>query len=420
MKKLIVMLNIILFLVLANSVFSQTQNKKNVVQTKNSCLTCHKEDDNMPDDYNPNNVHASVGLNCVDCHGGDSTSDDEDIAMSKAKGFVGAPEKTEIPQFCGKCHSNINYMRKYNPRAETDQVSQYYTSVHGKQLKKGDENVAACTDCHTAHSIFKVNNPQSTVYALNVPGTCNKCHGDAKLISKYKLNPNIYEEYSNSVHGIALLKNKDTGAPACNDCHGNHGAMPPGVNSIANVCGLCHVNNLKYFEASKMGKAFKEEDYHGCEECHGNHGIKKPTDDFIGVSDKAVCINCHDEGEDGYIVAETIHGELKKLTSMYDSAKVKLSEVKKIGMDDVDISFILKDVHQSIIKARTKVHTFDTVQVAKVVNTGLKTAFKAIKKADDEISDYHTRTNGFGIATGIFLILIILIYLKLKTIEKKQ
>jgi hypothetical protein len=35
---------------------------------------------------------------------------------------------------------------------------------------------------------------------------------------------NQYEKFARSVHGIALLKKHDSGAPACNICHGNHGA----------------------------------------------------------------------------------------------------------------------------------------------------------------------------------------------------
>src|SRR5688572_12273090 len=39
------------------------------------------------------------------------------------------------------------------------------------------------------------------------------------------------EKFKGSVHGEALLKNRDMAAPTCNDCHGNHGAAPPGATS---------------------------------------------------------------------------------------------------------------------------------------------------------------------------------------------
>ena len=49
-----------------------------------------------------------------------------------------------------------------------------------------------------------------------------------------------FADYQKSVHYAALTKGNDLSAPTCNDCHGNHGAAPPGVGSVANVCGTCH------------------------------------------------------------------------------------------------------------------------------------------------------------------------------------
>ena len=385
-------------------------------------MNCHKSDENLPDDFKSYDVHITAGLTCADCHGGDPTSDDEDIAMSKKNGFVGVPSRKDIPQFCGRCHSDFKFMKNYRPEVETDQVKQYYTSIHGIQLKKGDKNVAVCTSCHTAHSILPPKDPRSSVYALNVPATCNKCHGDKKLMDKYNLPSDIYKKYVNSVHGIDLLKNKDvTGAPACNDCHGNHGATPPGVSSIVNVCGTCHVNNYNYFKASKMGKDWEgDNDYHGCVTCHNNHDIKKPNDSFVGVGDDALCSDCHDKGDKGYEEAKKIHQELTNLSTLYDSAKVKLIKVKQLGMDDISIGFMLKDAHQAMIKARTTVHTFSSAKVAELTVPGIKIANNAIKKADEEISDYHTRRYGLGAATIAILILIIGLYLKLKGLNKPE
>ena len=77
-------------------------------------------------------------------------------------------------------------------------------------------------------------------------------------MGKYNIDINVYQDFSNGVHGVALLENRDIGAPSCNDCHGNHGATPPGINSISNVCGMCHVSNVNFFKESTMGEAFNE------------------------------------------------------------------------------------------------------------------------------------------------------------------
>ncbi len=416
MKKRLIYLTLIILPAFAINNFAQNEKK---LDKTDQCVACHSENDMLPADYSDYDVHRHADLSCSGCHGGDKTSSDQDVAMSPAKGFIGVPDKKDIPKFCGKCHSSINVMRTYQPRIATDQVEQYYTSMHGKRLIAGDKNVAECTSCHTAHSILPAGDPRSTVYALNVPKTCNKCHGNKELMDKYKLPSNQMEEYSKSVHGIELLEKKDTGAPACNDCHGNHGAMPPGVNSISHVCGTCHVNNMNYFSASPMAKPFEELDYHGCEQCHGNHGVKKTNDGMIGIGENSVCIDCHSEGDAGYLTAQVISSYLFKFNSEYNLAEKKLLEVRDKGMNDVEIGFLLQDANQDLIQSRTLVHTFDTTQVGAKIKDGFNITNKAIKLADAQIDEYYTRRNGFAAATAIFLIIAIGLLLKIRELKKQ-
>lgn len=403
--------------------FILAQNK--TVSTKESpkedrCYSCHKEIENLPKDFSENDTHRHANLACSSCHGGDPNSDDQEIAMSPSKGFVGIPKRKDIPKFCGKCHSNINVMRVYQPRIATDQVEQYYTSVHGKKLLTGDENVAECSSCHTAHSIFAAKDPRSSVHKSNVPNTCNKCHGNSDLMKKYNLPSNALEEYSKSVHGEALLKNKDLGAPACNDCHGNHGAMPPGITSISHVCGTCHASNMEYFNATKMSKAFEEQDFHGCEQCHGNHAILKPNDEMIGVGKESKCIDCHSSGDEGYAVSQKIYSSLTQLKNSYDAANAKYLEVRQKGMNDVEIGFQLQDAKQALIQSRTLIHTFDSAKVKAKTSEGLTFSAKASMLAQKEIDEYYTRRNGFAIATLAFLVFVIALYFKIKDKEKSK
>ncbi|MCL4551867.1 MAG: cytochrome c3 family protein, partial [Bacteroidetes bacterium] len=398
----------------------KTDNKTKQTPKVDNCLSCHKDIDDMPQGYSDYDVHRQAGLTCASCHGGDPSSTDQEVAMSPAKGYFGVPKRKDIPKFCGKCHSNIEYMRIYQPRIATDQVAQYYTSMHGKKLITGDENVAECTSCHTAHGILPVKDPRSTVYKLNIPSTCNKCHGNSELMKKYNLPSNQLEEYSKSVHGIALLKQNDLGAPACNDCHGNHGAMPPGITSIAHVCGMCHSSNMEYFNATKMAKAFAEQDFHGCEQCHGNHGVQKPTDDMVGVGKNSKCVDCHDKGDVGYVAAEKIEGEIVQLKNSFDTATSKWEEVRQKGMNDVDIGFLLQDAKQDLIQSRTLVHTFDPAKVVVKTKDGMDITNKAIMLSDKEISEYYTRRNGFAAATLAFLVIVIALYLKIKDKEKRK
>ncbi|TSA30797.1 MAG: hypothetical protein D4R68_00020 [Ignavibacteriales bacterium] len=410
----------ITILFLFGFVLSEKKGDKTKQGTKvDQCFACHKEIENLPKDFSENDIHRHANLSCFSCHGGDPNSDDQDIAMSPSKGFVGTPKRKDIPKFCGKCHSNINIMRVYQPRIATDQVEQYYTSVHGKKLLAGDENVAECSSCHTAHSILPAKDPRSSVYALNVPNTCNKCHGNSTLMKNYNIPVNQLEEYSKSVHGIALLKNKDISAPACNDCHGNHGATPPGLKSISHVCGTCHVSNMEYFNTTRMAKAFEEQDFHGCEQCHGNHGVQKPNDEMIGVGKDSKCIDCHTEGDKGFAVSKKIYSSLTDLKNKYDAANAKYLEVRQKGMNDVEIGFQLQDAKQALIQSRTLIHTFDSAKVSDKTKEGIEFSNKASLLAQKEIDDYSTRRNGFAIATLAFLVFVIALYFKIKDKEKK-
>ena len=384
-----------------------------------SCISCHMDEENMPEDFNKWDIHLQKGLSCAGCHGGNPNINDED-AMAESEGFIGVPDKKDIPQFCGKCHSDIKMMRTYQPRIQTDQVSQYFTSVHGQKLKKGDKKVADCTSCHTSHSILPAKDPRSSVYAINVPETCKKCHSDKEYMKEYKIRTDQYSEFVVSVHGKALLEKKDTGAPACNDCHGNHGATPPGLTSISHVCGTCHYNNMEYFSATVMSAKFEEQKIHGCEECHGNHNVMKTNIEMVGTDDKAVCVKCHKSGDEGYETAKAIRKSLVNLSQDLDSLAMEQKEVERIGMDDMDINYLYQEAHQSFIKAQTLVHTFDSTKVEAETYKGIKKSKEASLIAVNQIKEHKTRRLGLGITTIFITLLVIALYFKIKEIDKSE
>ena len=257
-----------------------------------SCISCHRTGEEArlrkPVAEWPNDVHAAAGLGCESCHGGDPTrvtgkspDDAADLAMDPAKGFKAPPDRLEIPQFCARCHSDAAYMKRYNPQLRVDQLTEYRTSVHGKKNAAGDETPATCVDCHGIHGIRKVNNPASPVFATNVPKTCGHCHGDTTKMAPYKIPTRQFSDYMQSVHASALLEGGDLGAPACNDCHGNHGATPPQTASVQHVCGQCHVREAALYQASMKNALFERLEVPQCIVCHSNHRILHPTPEFF-------------------------------------------------------------------------------------------------------------------------------------------
>src|SRR5574337_690096 len=169
---------------------------------QDSCVTCHALLENKqaePAKVFDADVHHQAGLGCADCHGGDP-KDESMKAMSRAKGFRGAPKKVQIPEFCARCHADIAYMHRFNPRMRADQLSQYQTSVHGKRLKQGDTKVAAWVDCHGVHNMLPASDTRSPVNPANVAATCGRCHSNAAYMQEYKIPSDQVARYQKSVH----------------------------------------------------------------------------------------------------------------------------------------------------------------------------------------------------------------------------
>ncbi len=386
---------------------------------KDSCISCHSQ---LPGNFGKpaklfsEDIHHQQGLGCADCHGGDP-NDASMNAMSPAKGFHGVPSKAQIPTFCGRCHSDPNYMRKFNPSLRTDQMSEYFTSVHGKRLKQGDSKVAVCVDCHSVHNIRAVTDTRAPVYPTHVAETCARCHADANYMKGYKIPTNQYELYKKSVHAAAM-ENGDISAPTCTTCHGNHGATPPGVSSVANVCGTCHAMNQQLFEKSPHGPAFAKMGLPGCVQCHSNHEILSPKDSWVGTGPKAICVTCHVGGDNGYKTAQEISAGFDKLKATYQKADDVLNNAEKSGMEVSSARVEMTNAHSDLIKARVTVHTFNAADVLKITNQGTATAQKAYAAGVDALKERDYRRKGLAIALIAIVIAISGLYFKIRGMER--
>lgn len=341
-----------------------------------SCIDCHAdlpEPLNTPVDGMKNDVHAKAGLSCADCHGGDP-KDPEDSSMDESKGFRGAPKDADVPAFCGRCHADGAYMRRFNPSLATDQLAQYRTSVHGQRLATGDTKVATCISCHGVHGILPGSDARSPVHKTNVADTCAGCHADAKHMAGYGIPTDQLERYRRSVHGQALLVARDTAAPTCNDCHGNHGAFPPGVDSVAAVCGQCHVTQKDLFVASPHRPAFDDLGLPECVVCHHNHDIARTSDDMLGVGVDATCVRCHKPDSHGYAAAARMRAAVDALRDTIDGADATLTRASAAGMEVSEPRYALQTAREALVATRNQIHSFDPASVAKTANEGLAVA----------------------------------------------
>ncbi len=388
---------------------------------RSSCVDCHIAlgDDRLvnPAKLFDGDVHHQAGLTCADCHGGDP-NDESMSAMSPAKGFRGVVQKPLIPDFCARCHSDIAYMHRFNPKMRTDQLSQYLTSVHGKRLKQGDTKVASCVDCHGIHNILAVTDARAPVYPTNVAATCARCHSDAAYMQGYQIPTDQAAKYLKSVHA-QILAQGDTSAPTCTTCHGNHGATPPGVTSVANVCGTCHVFFAQLFEQSPHQAAFAKMGLPGCVQCHSNHEILKPTDTWVGVGPTSVCVTCHTFGDPGYRSAQAIAQNISRLNLSITAAETVLDSAERAGMEVSNAKLELAGAHEALVKARVNVHTFRDSEVQKVADPGLAIAKQANQAGVAALAELNYRRKGLGISLITILIAIAGLYLKIRQIEPR-
>ena len=391
-------------------------------QKKSSCIECHikLEDTRLsaPAKLFDNDIHKSRGLSCNDCHGGDPNDDSKEGAKNPAKGFLGKPKTLDIPAYCGKCHSDANLMKRFNPSLRVDQEKEYYSSVHGKLLKeKGEVRVATCISCHSVHGIRAPGDPLSSVYPSNVADTCAKCHASADYMRGFGIPSNQFVNYKTSVHAKALYEKQDLSAPTCNDCHGNHGATPPGIASVANVCGQCHARQAELFQTSPHKAAFDQKQLGECITCHSNHAIPKPGDAMIGTGTGALCINCHSSGDKGFVAAGMMRSRIDELIAGIDKSAAILNQAERKGMEVSKPKFELKGATDALTHARVLIHSSSTAEVEKVIGPGLDVAKKGYQAGIDALAELSFRRKGLAVSLVFILFLAGLVYLKIRQIE---
>jgi predicted CXXCH cytochrome family protein len=171
---------------------------------------------------------------CTDCHGAHNIQNPHD-------------KRAMVSRSCATCHDAV-YKR-------------YAASVHGKALVVEDnQDVPACTDCHTHHQIQQPGTPQ---FRLGSPQLCIRCHGDQRLMAKYGISTNVVKTYLADFHGVTASLGRVSGsAPpqlvvTCIDCHGVHDIASPRLKgaeamkaSVAAACAKCHKGASPAFPAA--------------------------------------------------------------------------------------------------------------------------------------------------------------------------
>jgi predicted CXXCH cytochrome family protein len=348
-------------------------------------------------------IHAAAGLTCTACH-----------ASAGSAGTYATPARTAIAPLCATCHGDAAYMRRFDPQVRVDQFLQYQTSVHGNRMASGEERVATCTDCHGSHGIKRVNDARSSVAPLNVTTTCGRCHGDPVRMKPFGRGATPPGDWSASVHAAALLKRGDASAPTCVSCHGSHGAAPPGVTSVANVCAQCHVREAELFRASPKKAIFDAIGEAECLACHRNHRIESPRDTWVGLQEGTVCAPCHDESGDSATTIRTMREELDRLSAALSGADALLMRAERAGMLVDDGRVVFQNALEHLVQSRVLVHAFALAPFSKAANEGLVSVRRAQEAGEAAMRELQTRRRGLAVATFLVLAFLGTLWLKIR------
>ncbi len=246
-------------------------------QSNEDCLICHG-DESIKTPQRPElfingggfslSVHGKAGINCIDCH-------------SDLKGVQDFPHSEKLKKVsCSDCHSEVYENMK--------------GSIHWGKV--------GCKNCHGSHYIYEKENPQSSIYPLNIPRVCEECH-----LKKVKTNRGFefIKLYDDSIHGKALTKSGLIYSATCVSCHGSHDIRSISSEdshvfrkNIPYVCGNCHKGVLQDFLEGVHGKDFLKgnTDVPVCIDCHGEHDIypiDQPRSKVYHTKVPQVCGKCH-------------------------------------------------------------------------------------------------------------------------------
>lgn len=391
-----------------------------------SCVThCHGEQRVA----HAASVHATT-LACVDCHGGNPAGQrDKAKSHDPAAGYSGKIERSKVPELCARCHADPLRMHPF--ALPTDQLAHYRASSHGRALyEKGDSSVAVCIDCHGTHKILAAHDPRASTAPANLPDTCGRCHADAERMQAHGLPSDSVARFLKSVHGRALREGR-RGAPSCADCHGSHGATPPGVSEIVQVCGQCHLNTQEQYRKSPhfaspdmQCRACHEEEQGaryrgaGCTACHSTHEIRKPGDWMYLGSGVGQCGHCHRDADGAQELAAVIREGRQRLQSAMEETRREIREAKARGLFLEEEGVYLRESARALVSAQPLAHSMDRERIERHMRDGLKRHDRTREVIAKKATILRDRRILVAALAAIFLLLTALLAAKLRAVRR--
>ena len=188
----------------------------------------------------------------------------------------------------------------------------------------------------------------------------------------------IFEIYRSSVHGKALFEKKDLSAANCASCHGSHGAVPPGVKSIGDTCGKCHINEKKYFLESPHARALAAGKFSECISCHGNHGVAYATPALY----QEACAKCHAPQSAEMDLGRRIERSLREADDAMEASQATVKQASIEGFFTEPETALLEELKTTVIEMEPIQHTLSLEKLTTLHDKAIKTSEAIRQKID--------------------------------------
>ncbi len=285
------------------------------------CVGCHEDIEKLP--------HSKKGLQAVDCVTCHSRMTLDPVSNSwRQRRHAGSPIKNK---------TIINTAR-------------YTSSIHADSSK---ENNANCNSCHTAHYVYRSDDPRALNYKENSPKVCGTCHAEQ------------LEKYRNSLHGANLNRPWKGESATCSDCHSSHQITDEKVAAhrvVTESCGDCHVSEVNAYMSTTHGQLawLGGPDAAKCANCHrphDTHAISNPKSKVNEANKLETCRQCHKEATESFIQYR-VHGttnNFEKYPYMWIAAKFMVGIVILVIIFFYAHSMLwfYREAHERVIEWRT-------------------------------------------------------------------
>lgn len=160
------------------------------IYANDTCVDCHKDEKfrvqnkALFDYYNDwkDSIHDLSGVTCTDCHGGDSTKTNKNVAHKKNFSSLSHIEKEsykKIPSTCGECHDTV---------LNNFKQSKHYEALFEKAMGPH------CATCHGSMNA-------EVYYTSVIARTCQACHNEYT-----KNRPEVVGEADKILHRINVTR----------------------------------------------------------------------------------------------------------------------------------------------------------------------------------------------------------------------